>query len=283
MTIVPEEIIQKALVHYFFHACKSRHWDIKKAFNEFGQIESIRFRSIPVADPKLSRRVIFITKNFHENRDSMNAYVVFKSKESAEKALAFNGKTIGEKHIRVDLAGSKKENTRLSVFVGNLPLDVEEEQLSEHFSECGKIDYVRAVRDKNSNIGKGFAFVCFRTEESVVSALNLNGTKFKNRDLRVTRALDLQRVNRNNKPKRKNTSYNKYAYQRRKKVDSIEKTNEKNPITKKDVAAISEIQKEIESEKMKKKLKKVKTPEVIQKQKEKKQKKNKNKKQKKDQ
>ena len=39
--------------------------------------------------------------------DSMNAYVVFRTEDSARWALAANGALLGGKHIRVDLSDNK--------------------------------------------------------------------------------------------------------------------------------------------------------------------------------
>lgn len=50
-----------------------------------------------------------IKSNFHEERDSINAYLVFDSVESAQNAITENQTTLGntKNHIRVDLAGNK--------------------------------------------------------------------------------------------------------------------------------------------------------------------------------
>lgn len=49
-----------------------------------------------------------------------------------------------------------------SVFVGNLPFDVQDEDLYLHFMRCGEIEFVRVVRDKKTNIGKGFGYIQFK-------------------------------------------------------------------------------------------------------------------------
>jgi RNA recognition motif-containing protein len=45
--------------------------------------------------------------------------------------------------------------------VGNLPMDIEEEPLREHFSQFGDVDYVRLIRDKISKKAKGVAYINF--------------------------------------------------------------------------------------------------------------------------
>ena len=120
---------------------------LKKLFSAHGPLASIRFRSIAFS-AKLPRKVAFISKQFHESRDSLNAYIEYKEMESVEKALALNGTLFLEKHIRVDVADQtkKKEHPELSVFVGNLPFNVSDEQVYGFFSEFGDLEYVRIVR-----------------------------------------------------------------------------------------------------------------------------------------
>ncbi|XP_022088969.1 RNA-binding protein 34-like isoform X2 [Acanthaster planci] len=84
---------------------------LQKLFCKFGEIKSIRFRSVAPSDPDLPRRVIAQTKQYHPDRNSMNSYIVFQSEEAAKKALKRNGKVVGNNHIRVDLAAnSRKED-----------------------------------------------------------------------------------------------------------------------------------------------------------------------------
>jgi len=49
-----------------------------------------------------------------------------------------------------------------SVFVGNLPFDVQDEDVWNTFERCGEIEFVRIVRDKKTNVGKGFGYVQFK-------------------------------------------------------------------------------------------------------------------------
>lgn len=93
----------------------------------------------------------------------LSAYVVFEKEEQAHAALAFHGHEIGGKHVRVDMAGSStKKDPKRSVFVGNLTFTANEEAVRQFFSSCGEVDNVRLVRDKKTNLGKGFGYVLFR-------------------------------------------------------------------------------------------------------------------------
>jgi len=164
---------------------------LRKLFNKFGELETIRFRSFVGADMKTPRKVALIKKTFHAECKSMNAYIVFKDKDSVGKALQCNGIVLEGLHIRVDRASASKENkTKQCVFVGNLPYNVSDEALHQHFQKCGAIEAVRAVRDKLSGMGKGFGYVTFKASDAVLFALKLNASTLDGREIRVYRATD---------------------------------------------------------------------------------------------
>ncbi|CAH1262963.1 RBM34 [Branchiostoma lanceolatum] len=97
--------------------------ELKKMFRKFGEIESVRFRSIAQSNPNVSKRVAMMRQEIQEKKRNMNCYVVFTEEASAQAALKRNGTIVGgSHHIRVDLASnSQKFDHKLSIFVGNLP------------------------------------------------------------------------------------------------------------------------------------------------------------------
>ncbi|KAK2162570.1 hypothetical protein LSH36_96g05026 [Paralvinella palmiformis] len=141
-------------------------------------------------DPKLPRKAVAATGKFHPKVNTLNAYIVFKNQLAAEKATELNNTYIDGNHIRVDFLGSKNKqhDHKRSIFVGNLPFDVHEEEVRKHFSECGQIETVRLIRDKLTRFGKGFGYVLFSDKDSVLLSLKLDGLKFKGRYLRVQRS-----------------------------------------------------------------------------------------------
>lgn len=100
---------------------------LRQLFSSFGKIETVRFRSAAVAQGKLPVRV---ARRLHRQLvgNTINSYVVFSSEEDANKSLTLNGHLVDERHIRVDQAKPTK-NVLRTVFVGNLPFAVDEEQL----------------------------------------------------------------------------------------------------------------------------------------------------------
>lgn len=164
--------------------------ELKNIFVEYGSIESMRFRSMARSD-KSSRKMSFIKKDFHPLRDTLNCYIVFKNEESVEKALVENGRVIMGKHIRVDRAIKPTFNYKKSVFIGNIPFDATEEAVYSLFSDCGEgekdLTSVRIIRDKGTNIGKGFGYVMFESLQAVEDALQKNDCEFLGRKIRITR------------------------------------------------------------------------------------------------
>jgi len=158
---------------------------LKQIFSKYGKVSSVRLRSAGFANTKISKKINFIIENFNQERDSINSYIVFESDESPTKALAENGSLLGDKHIRVDLANNKTHNVKRTLFIGNLPFNTTEEAIRSHFSQCGDIENVRVVRDTQYSMGKGFAFISFKNKESLTSALELDGSIFNERPLRV--------------------------------------------------------------------------------------------------
>ncbi|KAF2850680.1 hypothetical protein T440DRAFT_424133 [Plenodomus tracheiphilus IPT5] len=175
------------------------------------KIESIRFRSTAFSS-SLPKRAAFAKKEIMDSTTkSTNAYAVYTTKVAAREAVKrLNGTLLLNRHLHVDsVAHPAKVDHRRCVFVGNLPFVDEREAPTEddkpkkprpssdveeglwvHFAKAGKIESVRVVRDAQTRIGKGFAYVQFADENGVEAALQLNEKKFPPllpRILRVTR------------------------------------------------------------------------------------------------
>ncbi|KAK4051907.1 hypothetical protein OIV83_002612 [Microbotryomycetes sp. JL201] len=72
------------------------------------------------------------------------------------------------------------------IFVGNLPFDYTEEQLTEVFSSVGPVVSFRLVFDRETGRAKGFGFCEYRDPETAASALrNLQGVEVGGRGLRL--------------------------------------------------------------------------------------------------
>jgi nucleolar protein 12 len=111
-------------------------------------------------------------------------------------------------HLRVDIAEKpKNHDNKRALFLGGLPFDITDEDVYNHFSNCGPIEAVRIIRyffnshhyfqdayklkfnfrDNKTGIGKGFGYVTFTTSDTVSLALKLDGKELKERKIRVKR------------------------------------------------------------------------------------------------
>ncbi|KAG6457835.1 hypothetical protein O3G_MSEX010523 [Manduca sexta] len=172
----------------FSNKCKK---EIKKIFNKYGQIETIRIRTVPVKDARTTPKLAVIKKELHPERSTVNVYIKYADPDSVNKALAENNTVLNEHHLRVSRSDSTgaEHDPKCSVFVGNLPFALEDEALRTKFEKCGEIDSVRIIRDKKTNAGKGFGYVNFKSKDGVELALALTeeDLTIKNRILRVKR------------------------------------------------------------------------------------------------
>jgi len=75
------------------------------------------------------------------------------------------------------------------LYVGNLPYNVTEERLQQHFAQHGPVVSARIITDKFSGRSKGFGFVeMASTQEAEKATTALNGTDFEGRNIVVSEA-----------------------------------------------------------------------------------------------
>ncbi|XP_038169246.1 RNA-binding protein 34 [Arvicola amphibius] len=213
---------------------------LKSFFKEYGQIESVRFRSVMPAEGTLTKKLAAIKRKFHPDQKSINAYVVFKEEGAAAKALQRNGAEIAEGfRIRVDLASETTSRDKRSVFVGNLPYKVEDAALEKHFLDCGSIVAVRILRNPLTGVGRGFGYVLFENTDAVHLALKLNNSELMGRKLRVMRSVNKEKLKQPSsnpslknasKPKQKVTFSSKNAFIGEKAVFTKKKKGQKKKV-----------------------------------------------------
>ncbi|MBX3040550.1 MAG: RNA-binding protein [Bdellovibrionaceae bacterium] len=75
------------------------------------------------------------------------------------------------------------------LYVGNLPFSATEEGLHEAFGECGTVESVRIITDRDSGRSKGFGFVEMGSDADAQNAISrFNGQDFGGRQLTVNEA-----------------------------------------------------------------------------------------------
>jgi RNA recognition motif-containing protein len=118
-------------------------------------------------------------------RPSGTAYINFASRSDLTAALALNGTTWPNTNRWleiIEVAGERPEGCD-TVFVGNLPWNVTEQQMRTIFGELGEVVSVHL-----ENIRAGFAHVQFRTGNDTEKAVQLAGTDINGRALQVNYA-----------------------------------------------------------------------------------------------
>ena len=76
----------------------------------------------------------------------------------------------------------------MKLYVGNLPYNISDDQLSDLFAKFGTPDSAKVITDRDSGRSKGFGFVEFSNADQAKQALSLNGTEFGGRSLTVNEA-----------------------------------------------------------------------------------------------
>jgi RNA recognition motif-containing protein len=75
------------------------------------------------------------------------------------------------------------------LYVGNLPFSATEQVLTDTFSQCGTVDSVKIIMDRDSGRSKGFGFVEMSTDAESLDVINkFNGAQYEGRALTVNEA-----------------------------------------------------------------------------------------------
>ena len=152
--------------------------EVRSFFNDCGNVTAVE---LPLAEG---------------GRSSGTAFVTFDSKESLDLALAKDEAIWPGSSRWLKISEAKKfDESRFgppterpvgcdTVFVGNLPWDIEESQLMDIFSPCGEVLQIRFAMGEDGSF-RGFAHVRFATEESTDAAVALYGTYLNGRAIRI--------------------------------------------------------------------------------------------------
>lgn len=93
----------------------------------------------------------------------------------------------------------------MNIYVGNISRETSEAEIREAFEQYGKVDNVSLIKDKYTNVLKGFGFVEMPNKDEAENAIkSLNGSMVDGRPLSVNQARPKTESNR---PKRFNTGY----------------------------------------------------------------------------
>lgn len=86
------------------------------------------------------------------------------------------------------MAGAPQPNEKLNpnrLYFGNVSFNKTKEDIEQFFSSCGQVDDVYLVKDKMTQRFQGYGFITFADAAGKEAALQLNGTEFEGRPLKI--------------------------------------------------------------------------------------------------
>ena len=96
----------------------------------------------------------------------------------------------------------------MNIYVGNIPRETSESAIREEFQQYGEVTSVNLIKDKFTNMLKGFGFVEMPNKEEAEKAIaNLDGSMFSGRPLTVNPAKPRTESRDRDRPKRFNSRY----------------------------------------------------------------------------
>lgn len=142
-----------------------------------------------------------------------------------EKIFAYNKQKIGSRYIDIaESKGRKPQPAKVvekdrpvpedctTIFVGNLPFEITEDEVGDRFRWCGEISSVRLAYNWRNKQFKGFGYVEFKDNISVTKSLEMNGKDVKGRNIIVDFESGQQKGSyKNNLSEEGNHLYNKEA------------------------------------------------------------------------
>lgn len=114
--------------------------------------------------------------------------------EEAEKIKAMQSEVEKQMNLNASGIGSppamsaeeKLDADLRSIWIGNVDYGATAEELEAHFHGCGSINRVTILCDKFSGHPKGFAYMEFADKDAVNTAMALDDSLFRGRQIKVT-------------------------------------------------------------------------------------------------
>ncbi len=76
----------------------------------------------------------------------------------------------------------------VTLYVGNLPWSLTEDELLEAFASCTSVEAARIITDRETGRSRGFGFVEVNEDDAPKAIQNMNGYELKGRKLIVNEA-----------------------------------------------------------------------------------------------
>ena len=78
----------------------------------------------------------------------------------------------------------------MKLYVGNLPNNMTEDELTSEFKEFGEIQSLKIITDRDTGRSRGFGFIEMSDDDGKIAIQKLNETEMQGRQITVNEARD---------------------------------------------------------------------------------------------
>ena len=106
--------------------------------------------------------------------------------DKVKQGLATKEELANEREVIRKMRSKLEESMGMKLFIGRLPYELTEEDLTEAFSKHGKVESVHLAKDRDTGKSKGFAFVTYQSrKEGTTAVKEMNGSEINGRKIVV--------------------------------------------------------------------------------------------------
>uniref|UniRef100_A0A668ACJ0 RRM domain-containing protein n=1 Tax=Myripristis murdjan TaxID=586833 RepID=A0A668ACJ0_9TELE len=125
---------------------------------------------------KLTDCVVVVNKQLQRSR--CFGFVTYSTPEEADAAMAARPHVVDGSNVELKRAVAREDANKpealakvKKIFVGGLKDDIEEEHMTEYFSQFGEIEKAEVISEKETGKKRGFGFVHFTDNDSADKAV----------------------------------------------------------------------------------------------------------------
>ncbi|XP_051505707.1 heterogeneous nuclear ribonucleoprotein A0b [Myxocyprinus asiaticus] len=142
-----------------------------------------------------------VVQNDQLQRSRCFGFVTYSTAEEADAAMAARPHVVEGKNVELKRAVAREDAGKpealakvKKIFVGGLKEDIEENHLTEYFSQFGMIEKSEVITDKDTGKKRGFGFVHFEDNDSADKAVVLKFHNINGHKVEVKKALTKQEM-----------------------------------------------------------------------------------------
>jgi RNA recognition motif-containing protein len=103
--------------------------------------------------------------------------------------IFFNNQHFLYKNHKISLGGRK-----MNIYIGNIPKDMDEQEIIEMFAEYGSVKAAKIIRDRRTKVSRGYGFIEMEDESAAKKAIeDWDQGSIDNRVIRVNIAHSSQK------------------------------------------------------------------------------------------